>query len=124
MYFFSSSLTVALTAFSLGSSALPNPTTRSSLTLPVGLNKTVSNEDRAAAVKEAFTSAWNGYYKYCFGQDELHPVTNTCGNSRYVVGYSDSSSAKAEVLGMVGERVQWMPFRPLSSCRSQISSTR
>lgn len=36
--------------------------------------------ERAAAVKEAFEFAFNGYWKYCKGHDELHPVTNTCGD--------------------------------------------
>lgn len=34
------------------------------------------------AVKETFRFAWDGYRKYCFGEDELLPVTNTCGHSR------------------------------------------
>ena len=37
---------------------------------------------RAAAVKEAFEYAWNGYYKYAFPNDELHPLDNSFGNSR------------------------------------------
>lgn len=41
------------------------------------------NEDRAAAVKEAFQFAWNGYFAYAFPSDELLPVTNKSGNSRY-----------------------------------------
>ena len=28
------------------------------------------NRQRADAVKSAFTFAWNGYFKYCKGQDE------------------------------------------------------
>lgn len=27
---------------------------------------------------DAFQHAWNGYSKYCFGRDTLHPVTNGC----------------------------------------------
>lgn len=42
------------------------------------------NRERADAVKEAFTFAWDGYYKYAFPNDELHPVTNGFTNSRYV----------------------------------------
>lgn len=38
--------------------------------------------DRAAAVRKAFEFAWDGYYRFCIGDDELHPVSNTCGNSR------------------------------------------
>ena len=44
----------------------------------------VPNSERADAVKEAFTHAWNGYYTYAFPNDELHPVTNGFGNSRFV----------------------------------------
>ena len=39
-------------------------------------------QERAAAVKEAFAFAWNGYFTTCKGQDELEPVTNTCSNPR------------------------------------------
>ena len=44
-------------------------------------NSTVEQQ-RAAAVKDAFTFAWNGYFTTCEGQDELEPVTNTCTNPR------------------------------------------
>nr|OQO27309.1 Mannosyl-oligosaccharide alpha-1,2-mannosidase 1B [Rachicladosporium sp. CCFEE 5018] len=37
---------------------------------------------RASAVKQAFQTAWDGYYKYAFPNDELYPVNNTFGNSR------------------------------------------
>ena len=39
-------------------------------------------EERAAAVQEAFEFAWNGYYRYAFPNDELHPISNGYGNSR------------------------------------------
>lgn len=42
------------------------------------------NRERADAVKAAFTYAWNGYSKYAFPNDELHPVSNGFGNSRYI----------------------------------------
>lgn len=35
---------------------------------------------RKTAVKEAFQHAWDGYSKYCFGHDTLHPVTHTCSD--------------------------------------------
>lgn len=41
------------------------------------------NQERADAVKSAFTFAWNGYYKYAFPHDELHPVSNNFSDSRY-----------------------------------------
>lgn len=34
------------------------------------------------AVRETFKFAWHGYRHYCFGEDELLPITNTCGKSR------------------------------------------
>jgi mannosyl-oligosaccharide alpha-1,2-mannosidase len=42
----------------------------------------VLNRQRADAVKEAFTYAWDGYYKYAFPNDELNPVSNGFSNSR------------------------------------------
>ncbi len=43
----------------------------------VELKGTVSeggvSQQRAAAVKTAFEHAWDGYYKYAFPNDELHP---------------------------------------------------
>lgn len=39
--------------------------------------------ERQAAVKEAFTFAWDGYYKYAFPHDELHPIANSYSDSRY-----------------------------------------
>lgn len=45
-------------------------------------NSTTNEADRAAAVIEAFRHAWTGYYTYAFPNDELHPVSDTYGNSR------------------------------------------
>jgi hypothetical protein len=38
--------------------------------------------DRAQAVVEAFRTAWDGYHKFAFPHDELHPVSNTSSDSR------------------------------------------
>lgn len=43
----------------------------------------VSAADRQAAVKEAFSFAWNGYYQHAFPHDELHPIANSFSDSRY-----------------------------------------
>lgn len=54
-------------------------------TLRAGQNggtNSMIEQQRAAAVKDAFTFAWNGYFTTCKGQDELEPVTNTCTNPR------------------------------------------
>ena len=42
----------------------------------------VANATRANAVKEAFRTAWDGYYKYAYGHDSLRPVTNTFADDR------------------------------------------
>jgi len=39
-------------------------------------------EERAQAVVDAFRTAWAGYYKYAFPNDELKPVSNGYSNSR------------------------------------------
>jgi mannosyl-oligosaccharide alpha-1,2-mannosidase len=42
----------------------------------------VANATRANAVKAAFQTAWDGYYKYAYGHDSLRPVTNTFSDDR------------------------------------------
>lgn len=44
----------------------------------------LSASEKADQVKDAFKFAWDGYYEYAFPNDELHPVSNTFGNSRLV----------------------------------------
>ena len=46
------------------------------------ITRSTVEQQRAAAVKDAFTFAWNGYFTTCKGQDELEPVTNQCTNPR------------------------------------------
>ncbi|KXN71603.1 glycoside hydrolase family 47 protein, partial [Conidiobolus coronatus NRRL 28638] len=38
---------------------------------------------RREEVKAEFVHAWTGYKTYAFGQDELHPISNTADNSRF-----------------------------------------
>jgi len=45
-------------------------------------NTTSNEDDRAAAVVEAFRHAWLGYKTYAFPHDELHPVSDGYGDSR------------------------------------------
>jgi mannosyl-oligosaccharide alpha-1,2-mannosidase len=68
--------TAAVTALSLVPSAL-------ALSVKVP-RATPPDVEKADQVKAAFQFAWDGYYKYAFPDDELHPVSNTGGNSRYV----------------------------------------
>lgn len=71
-------LCAALSALCLPLSVVAYPTEEHLLKLD-------SDHDhhRADAVKEAFQFAWNGYMKYAFPHDELHPVSNGFGDSRY-----------------------------------------
>ena len=38
--------------------------------------------ERAQAVIDTFRFSWDGYKKYAWGHDELHPVSNTFSDSR------------------------------------------
>ncbi|KIW09176.1 uncharacterized protein PV09_00107 [Verruconis gallopava] len=49
---------------------------------PEWAERAVTPGERADVVKEVFKSAWEGYYKHAFPNDELHPLLNTYGNSR------------------------------------------
>lgn len=50
--------------------------------------------DRAQAVVDTFRLSWEGYYKYAFPNDELYPVTNSFGNSRYIHLHTTRSRAR------------------------------
>ena len=45
-------------------------------------NNDTLNQERADAVRDAFTFAFNGYWETCKGQDELLPANNSCANPR------------------------------------------
>ena len=68
--------------FSLASSALAVTAKNDLPRSNSAVSKRAVNNERAAAVKEAFEHAWNGYFQYAFPDDELHSVSNTSGNSR------------------------------------------
>ncbi|BDD57335.1 maturation of Asn-linked oligosaccharidesprotein [Monascus purpureus] len=71
------------------------------------------SEYRADAVKEAFQHAWNGYKKYAFPHDELHPVSDGYGDSRNGWGAS-AIEALSTALVMRNEEVvnQVLDFVP------------
>ncbi|KAF2628238.1 glycoside hydrolase family 47 protein [Macroventuria anomochaeta] len=58
--------------------------------------------DRAQAVIDTFKLSWEGYYKHAFPNDELHPVTNTFGNSRN--GWGASAADALSTALIMGER--------------------
>jgi mannosyl-oligosaccharide alpha-1,2-mannosidase len=61
---------------------------------PKWADRAVTSTQRADAVKSVFKSAWEGYYKHAFPEDELHPFFNTYGNSRCVTRVSLRFNAK------------------------------
>ncbi|KAF2020568.1 glycoside hydrolase family 47 protein [Aaosphaeria arxii CBS 175.79] len=50
--------------------------------LPVVQTRSLSADERAQAVVDAFRVSWDGYYKYAFPNDELNPLENGSSNSR------------------------------------------
>ena len=78
--------TAALIAFAFRLPAPGNPEYQSlaleDRALRAHKGNSAVEQERAAAVKDAFTFAWNGYFTTCKGQDQLEPVTDTCSNPR------------------------------------------
>ena len=64
--------------------ALTSTLTAAALSLAPSAFAQLSAADKAQQLKDAFKFAWEGYYEYAFPNDELHPVSNTFGNSRFV----------------------------------------
>jgi hypothetical protein len=74
---------IVLTASFLGTLALPQNIPRE-LKAFGKRNDLPPAEERAQAVVDTFRTAWAGYYKYAFPNDELKPVSNGFSNSRWV----------------------------------------
>lgn len=70
-------------------------------------------KQRADAVKEAFQHAWDGYYKYAFPNDELHPVSNGFSNSRNGWGASAADAFSTALVmskaDIVNEILDYIP---------------
>ncbi len=45
--------------------------------LPI-YGQTIANKEMAGKVKAEFLHAWNGYKQYCWGHDDLKPISKTC----------------------------------------------
>ncbi|KAJ5450467.1 Mannosyl-oligosaccharide alpha-1-2-mannosidase [Penicillium daleae] len=71
-------VSLSLTALSLVSSSVAYPFADSEEVL----RRDLDAQKKADAVKEAFQHAWDGYMKYAYPHDELHPVSNGYGDSR------------------------------------------
>ncbi|KAL3420637.1 glycosyl hydrolase family 47 [Phlyctema vagabunda] len=83
------------------------------------------NEERADAVKEAFTFSWNGYEKYAFPNDELLPLTNNFSNSRNAWGASAvdalSTALVMQIPDIVDTIVNYIPTINYDNTSTQVS---
>lgn len=79
MYFFGTAVVV----LGVASQATASPHSRR--VVPRASPSYTANQARADAVKEAFQTAWDGYYKYAFPHDSLLPVTNGFSDDRLVL---------------------------------------
>ena len=70
----------------------------------------VAQPERAAAVKEAFDRAWDGYYKYAFPHDSLKPISKGFSDELLVTAASVHRARLADCCqGPDGEPVPSMP---------------
>ncbi|KAH6678343.1 glycoside hydrolase [Halenospora varia] len=83
------------------------------------------NRERADAVKDAFTFAWNGYKKYAFPHDELHPVSNGFSDSRNGWGASAvdafSTALLMQIPEIIDEILNYIPTINFDTTPDQIS---
>ncbi|PLN80649.1 mannosyl-oligosaccharide alpha-1,2-mannosidase 1B [Aspergillus taichungensis] len=80
---------------------------------------------RADVVREAFSHAWDGYRKYAFPHDELHPISNGHGDSRNGWGASAVDAlSTAIVMGnetIVNEILDFIPTIDFSRTDDEVS---
>lgn len=74
--------TAALAVLGLASQVTAAPPAQRRATSQYPSPQYVANATRANAVKAAFQTAWDGYYKYAYPHDSLEPVTNTYSDDR------------------------------------------
>lgn len=75
--------------------------------------QTVDRKAMSASVKAEFLHAWNGYKKYCWGRDDLKPLSKTCRDwygtpvlmtpvdsldSLYILGFKKEADATREYI--------------------------
>ncbi|KAI9839207.1 MAG: maturation of Asn-linked oligosaccharides protein [Sarea resinae] len=122
MHFSTLFLAVEAAALFSGACAFPYSST---LRRQAPTSNVTSPQARADAVKEAFTFAWDGYYKYAFPHDELHPVSDTYGDSRNGWGASAadafSTALVMEIPEIVNEILDFIPTIDFNQTTTQVS---
>ncbi|GAD98749.1 mannosyl-oligosaccharide alpha-1,2-mannosidase 1B [Paecilomyces variotii No. 5] len=118
------SLSFSLTGLSLLSTAVAHPH-YAQQARQVQRRQDADASQRAEAVKEAFQFAWNGYYRYAFPHDELHPVTNGYGDSRNGWGASAidalSTALVMRLPDVVDDILKYVPTIDYSKTSQQVS---
>ncbi|KAH7380823.1 glycoside hydrolase family 47 protein [Cadophora sp. MPI-SDFR-AT-0126] len=83
------------------------------------------NRERADAVKASFEFAWDGYKKYAFPNDELHPVSNGFSNSRNGWGASAvdafSTALVMQIPDIVDTILEFIPTIDFDKTTDQVS---
>ncbi|PVH83057.1 glycoside hydrolase family 47 protein [Cadophora sp. DSE1049] len=83
------------------------------------------NRERADAVKASFKFAWDGYKKYAFPNDELHPVSNGFSNSRNGWGASAvdafSTALVMQIPDIVDTILEFIPTIDFDKTADQVS---
>ena len=112
--------TVAVICFASGQAAPP-----ASVQFFPRYEKNAIEQERAAAVQEAFTFAWNGYFSTCKGQDELRPVDITCDSPRNNWGASAvdalSTAIVMDLPDIVDDILNYIPTIDYTTTETQVS---
>ncbi|KAA8576800.1 hypothetical protein MFRU_014g01010 [Monilinia fructicola] len=110
----------SLSFTTLASPHSPQSGRRQSYTKP-----STTASERQNAVKEAFTFAWDGYHKFAFPHDELHPIANSYSDSRNGWGASAvdafSTAIVMESQEIVDVILDWIPTIDFDNTDSEIS---
>ncbi|KAJ9204530.1 CAZyme family GH47 [Paecilomyces variotii] len=119
-----SSLSFSLTGLSLLGTAVAHPY-YAQQEGQVQRRQDAQASQRAEAVREAFQFAWNGYYRYAFPHDELHPVTNGYGDSRNGWGASAidalSTALVMRLPDVVDDILNYVPTIDYSTTSQEVS---
>ncbi|CAG8953201.1 hypothetical protein HYFRA_00003402 [Hymenoscyphus fraxineus] len=114
-----------LLAFFSSTFAAPHPDELPKNKARGGYDNHALNRQRADAVKEAFTYAWDGYYKYAFPHDELKPVTNSFSDSRNGWGATAvdalSTALLMQIPDIVNDIVDYIPTIKFDQTADEIS---
>ncbi|KAL2257758.1 hypothetical protein VTK26DRAFT_9219 [Humicola hyalothermophila] len=83
------------------------------------------NQHRADAVKQAFQTSWDGYYKYAFPHDSLRPISNSFLDDRNGWGASAvdalSTALIMENWDVVDQILEYIPTINFDTTTTEVS---